>query len=61
MHARFITSGIEIVGDDPGLQSVEIATGTPASIKSLARAGFSPRYNAVVGNKHAMTPEFASA
>src|SRR5690349_9772655 len=58
-HARFIIKGNDSVGDDPGLRSVERATGTPASIIFLAFAGFSIKKNAVPGNKTAITPLLA--
>ena len=61
MQAKFITSGMDVVGDDPGLQSVEIATGTPASIISRPLQLVSRKYNAVAGNKHAITPASAIA
>ena len=46
-------------GQEPGLKSVAIATGTPAATMSRAGANTAPRLKLVAGSRHAMTPPFA--
>ena len=47
--------------DEPGLQSVPTATGTPASIMARARAYRFRMLNAVTGSSTAITPASAMA
>ena len=54
-QAKAMTYCIDSVGDDPGLQSVASATGTPASIMSRAGANSSPIKNKVVAGKSTAT------
>lgn len=46
-------------GQEPGLKSVAIATGTPALTMSRAGANTAPRLKLVAGSRHAMTPPLA--
>ena len=48
--ASDITSGIEVVYDDPGLQSVARATDTPRSIKRRAFGNGERVHNSAAGN-----------
>ena len=58
---RLTMRGSDMVGEEPGLKSVDRATGTPASISRLAGAGSSPRNNPVPGRRTAVVPASARA
>ena len=62
MQANDIASGRLAVGDVPGLKSVPMATGTPASTNRRAGAWWSlRRYQVVTGSRVATTGSSVSA
>ena len=58
-HPRLMTNCILRHGQEPGLKSVDMATGTPAFTISRAGANAAPRLKLVAGSRHAITPLFA--
>ena len=59
--ANEIANGIEVVYDDPGLQSEASATVTPASINRLASGNLDRVHSSAVGNRVATVLPLLSA